>query len=179
LALALVVAGLWWLWPTLTGAEHDVDVLVVGDGVLAEARRSIDLRIREEGLAVEWFEASDWCDDIGRLATVVDDVGPARVVLAFDGADACVGAATAAIGDADGVAVVVPGAGPDPAAVAAAGFLTVDPTRLIGAPGEPVELPCEWWEQPCLPAGTPVRGADGALTEAGAERLARVVAASL
>ena len=42
--LAAVVAGVWWLWPTLTDAEHDVDVLVVGDGMLAEARRSIELR---------------------------------------------------------------------------------------------------------------------------------------
>jgi hypothetical protein len=178
-AVAVVVAGVWWIWPTLTDAEHDVDVLVVGDGMLAEARRSIELRVREEGLSVEWFESSGWCDDIGRLASVVDDVEPARVVVAFDGSAACVDDAASVIGSTDGVAVVVPGAGPDPATVAAAGFHTVDPTRLIGAPGGLVELPCEWWEQSCVPTGTPVRGPDGALTEAGAERLARMVVASL
>ena len=78
------MVGVWWLWPTLTGADDDVDVLVVGDGMLAEARRSIELRVREEGLSVEWYEASDWCDDIGTLASVVDDTEPARVVVAFD-----------------------------------------------------------------------------------------------
>jgi len=178
LTLTAVVAGVWWLWPTLTGAEHDIDVLVVGDGMLAEARRSIELRVREEGLFVEWYESSGWCDEIGRLASDVDDVEPGRVVVAFDGAAACVDAAATAIGSADGVAVVVPGAGPDPATVAAAGFQTVDPTRLIGAGGT-VELPCEWWEEVCEPTGTAVRSADGSLTEAGGERLARILAASL
>ncbi|HEX4983747.1 MAG TPA: hypothetical protein VFV63_18710 [Ilumatobacteraceae bacterium] len=178
LTLTAVVAGMWWLWPTLTGAEHDIDVLVVGDGMLAEARRSIELRVREEGLFVEWYESRGWCDEIGRLASEVDDVEPARVVVVFDGAAACVDAAATAIGSADGVAVVVPGVGPDPATVAAAGFRTIDPTRLIGVAGR-VELPCEWWEEPCAPTGTVVRGAGGGLTEAGGERLARVVAASL
>ena len=178
LTLAAVVAGVWWLWPTLTGADHDVDVLVVGDGMLAEARRPIEQRIREEGLFVEWYEVSGWCDEIDRLATAVDDIEPARVVVAFDATAACVDAAATAIGRAGGLAVVVPGAGPEPTTVAAAGFHTVDPTRLIGAAG-PVELPCEWWEQTCQPTGTAVRGADGGLTEAGGERLARVVAASL
>lgn len=177
--IAVVAAGVWWLWPTLTDADRDVDVLVVGDGMLADARRSIELRIREEGLSVEWFESSGWCDDIDVLASAVDDVEPARVVVAFDGAAGCLDAATSAIGDAAGVAVVVADDGPDRAAVAAAGFRTVDPSRLIGAPGGPVELPCEWWEQPCAPAGMPVRGESGALTEAGAERLARMVVAVL
>ncbi len=108
------MVGVWWLWPTLTGADHDVDVLVVGDGMLADARRSIELRVREEGLSVEWYESSDWCDDIGGLASVVDDVEPAHVVVAFDD-----GAAHASMprprrsATPDGVAVVVPGAGPD------------------------------------------------------------------
>lgn len=179
LAMAAVIAGTWWLWPTINGSERDVDVLVVSDGVLAEARRSIELRIREDGLSVEWFESSDWCDEIDMLATAVDDTEPAQVVVAFDTATACIDAAAAAIMNADGVAVVVAGAGPDPSTVAAAGFRTVDPTRLIGAPGGTTTLPCEWWEQPCAPTGTPVREADGALTESGGERLARVLAATL
>jgi hypothetical protein len=177
--VAALVAGMWWLWPTVSGSEGDVDVLVVGDGVLAEARRSIELRIREDGWSVDWLESSDWCDEIDALATVVDDTEPARVVVAFDGQTACIDAAAAAIMGADGVAVVVAGAGPDPSTVAAAGFRTVDPTRLIGAPGGTVTLPCEWWEQPCAPRGTTVRDVDGALTETGGERLARVLAATL
>jgi len=176
--LAVVVAGVWWLWPTLAGSQHHTDVLVVGDGMLGEARQSIEQQVREAGLSVEWYESSGWCDEIGGLASVVEDVEPARVVVAFDGTATCVDAAATAIGGADGVAVVIPGAGPEPTTVAAAGFDTVDPSRLIGVAGS-VELPCEWWEQTCPPTGTTVRGADGGLTEAGAERLARVVAASL
>jgi hypothetical protein len=179
LTIAAAVAGMWWLWPAVSGSARDVDVLVVGDGVLAEARRSIELRIREEGLSVDWFESDDWCDEIDALATVVDDTEPARVVVAFDGQTACIDAAAAAITGTDGVAVVVAGAGPDPSTVAAAGFRTVDPTRLIGAPDGTVTLPCEWWEQSCAPPGTTVRDVAGVLTETGGERLARVLAATL
>jgi hypothetical protein len=143
--------------------------------MLDEARRSIELRVREEGLSVEWYEPSDSCE-IGTLERVFDDVEPARVVVAFTAPDACVDAVAAAIGSANVVAVV---AGPDPAMLTAAGFRTVDPTRLIGAPGGPLVLPCEWWEAPCAPGGTDVRNADGSLTEAGGERLARVIAATL
>jgi hypothetical protein len=178
-AVAVVVGGLWWLWPTVTDSDDDVDVLVVGDGMLAEARRSIELRIREEGFSLDWFESSDWCDGIDMLARLVDDTEPARVVVAFDGATPCIDAAAGAIGSADGVAVVVPGAGAEPATVAAAGFRTVDPTDLIGAPDAAVTLPCEWWEKPCAPSGAMVRDADGRLTEPGGERLARVLAAAL
>ena len=175
----MVVAGLWWLWPTVTGSHNDVDVLVVGDGMLAEARRSIELRIREEGLSLDWFESSDWCDGIDMLRRVIDDTEPARVVVAFDEVTTCIDAAVSAIGSVDRVAVVVPGVGPDQATVAASGFRTVDPTDLIGAPDGAVTLPCEWWEQPCAPSGAVVRDADGRLTEAGGERLARVLAATL
>ena len=74
----------------------------------------------------------------------------------------------------------MPGAGPDRTTVAAAGFDTVDPTRLIGAPGGPVDAAVRV-------VGTAVRaGRHGRfaaptarLTEAGAERLARVLVASL
>ena len=77
-AMAVVVVGLWWLWPTLTGADDDVNVLVVGDGMLADARRSIEQRVREAGLSIEWYEASDWCDDDRPAGgRVIDDTEPA------------------------------------------------------------------------------------------------------
>jgi hypothetical protein len=176
--LAAVVAGVWWLWPTLTGADDDVDVLVVGDGMLADARRPIELRIREEGFTVEWREATGLCDDIGALATLIEATDPGRVVVALDDRPACPEAAITAMRGAERL-VVVAGGGPDPASLAEAGFDIVDPTRLLGAPGGPVTMPCEWWEQPCPPEGTVVRGADGGLTEAGGGRLARVLAAAL
>ncbi len=178
LASAAVVAGLWWLWPTLRGADDDIDVLVVGDGILAEARRSIELRVREEGLSVEWHEATGLCDDIHALATLVEATDPGRVVVALTDGHACPEAAATALRSTERL-VVVAGGGPDPTALAAAGFETVDPTRLIGAPGGSTVLPCEWWEQLCGPEGATVREADGTLTEAGGERLARMLVAAL
>ena len=176
--LAAVVAGVWWLWPTLTGYDDDVDVLVVGDGMLADARRSIELRVREEGFNVEWHEAAGLCDDIGALEALIERADPGRVGVALTDGPACPEAAATAMSTTDGL-VVVAGGGPDPAALAAAGFDIVDATRLIGAPGGQVTMPCEWWEQPCPPEGIVVRDADGSLTEAGGGRLARVLAAAL
>ena len=118
---------------------------------------SIELRVREAGLSIEWYEASDWCDDVGRLASVVDDIEPGRVVVAFDdGATStgneCAEAAAAAFGDTDTVAVLEPGAGPDPATLAAAGFDTDRPDPPDRrARWRRSTLPCEWWEQPCAP----------------------------
>jgi hypothetical protein len=146
--------------------------------MLADARRSIELRIREEGFTVEWREATGLCDDIGALATLIEATDPGRVVVALDDRPACPEAAITAMRGAERL-VVVAGGGPDPASLAEAGFDIVDPTRLLGAPGGPVTMPCEWWEQPCPSEGTVVRGADGGLTEAGGERLARVLAAAL
>jgi len=175
--VAIVVAG-WWLWPTLDGRDDDIDVLVVGDGVLATARRSIELRVREAGLSIEWHATQQWCDVVGGLAEVVDTVDPARIVVPLAGG-ACLEAAAVAIRDADRLVVVVSEGGPDAVAAAASGFDAIDATRLIGQAGGPVTMPCEWWEQPCAPQGVAVRAADGSLTEPGGERLARVVAAAL
>ena len=179
LGLVVLVGAGWWLWPTFDGHDDDIDVLVVGDGVLATARRSIELRVREAGLSVEWHATQQWCDDVGALAAVVDTVDPGRVVVPLTEGGACLEAAAVAIRDADRLVVVVSDAGPDAVAVAASGFDVVDATRLIGPAGGPVTMPCEWWEQPCAPQGVAVRAADGILTEPGGERLARVVATAL
>ena len=178
-AVATVVVAVWWLWPTITGADDDLDVLVVADGMLADARRPIEQRIREAGLSIEWYEASDWCDDVGRLADAIDEMEPGRVVLAFDEDPECAATAAAAFDNTDTVAVLVPGVGPDRTTLREAGYATIDPTRLIGAPGGAVSLPCEWWEEPCAPDGTVVRDTDGRLTEAGGERLARALVGAL
>lgn len=172
------VAGVWWLWPTFTGTGDDVDVLVVGDGMLTEARRPIELRIREEGLDVEWHEATDLCDDVSAFAALVETADPRRVVVALTDGPACPEAAATAMRSTGRLLVVV-GGGPDPAALSAGGFDIVDATRLIGPPGGPVTMPCEWWEKPCPPEGIAVRDGDGSLTEAGGGRLARVLAAAL
>ena len=78
------------------------------------------------------------------------------------------------------VVVAQPGGGPDAGAVAsgAVDVDVVDAARLVGGPG-PAVLPCEWWEDRCPPAGAQVRAADGRLTDLGAERVARMVAAAV
>lgn len=177
--LVVVAAGLWWLWPTFTGADDDIDVLVVADGELAEARRSVELRVREAGLSIAWREAPGLCDDVDAFSALADELDPGRVVVALGDGPACPEAAATAMHGADQLVVVAAGEGSDPAALVTAGFDVVDPTRLIGSPGGSVVLPCEWWEQPCPPGGMVVREADGSLSEAGAERLARVLVAEL
>jgi hypothetical protein len=54
--------------------------------------------------------------------------------------------------------------------------VVVDPTPLLGAPGQAV--PCQWWED--CPDGSVVPvAADGSLTVVGGERLARRLVADL
>ncbi|MGH9132660.1 MAG: hypothetical protein ACRDZZ_01890 [Ilumatobacteraceae bacterium] len=176
-AVLAVLGALWWLWPTLTGAGDDVDVLVVGDGTLAGARRSIELRVREAGLSIEWYEGAGWCGELDALASAVDVTRPAHVVVTFTPGAECLEEAAAALADV-GLLAVVDRPADDPA-VAAGGFDIVDPTRLTSTPDGPATLPCEWWEEPCPPGGTTVREADGTLTEAGGERLARILVTAL
>ena len=176
--LAAAVIGVWWLWPTLTGTDDDIDVLVVADGTLDEARRSIELRVREEGFSVEWHGATGLCDDTDAFAALIESTDPGRVVVALTDGPPCVEAAATAMRSDDRLVVVAVG-GRDLAGLAKAGFDIVDATRLVGEPGGPVTMPCEWWEQPCPPGGIVVRDADGSLTEAGGGRLARVLAAAL
>ena len=60
--------------------------------------------------------------------------------------------------------------------VAPDGVTVVDPTVLLGDDGT-VAMPCEWWDN-CV--GTiAVRGDTGDLTDAGRERLARMVSAAI
>ena len=83
------------------------------------------------------------------------------------------------------IALVQPGV-TDPAAreaIVAAGVETVDATALLGdgASDEPAptQQPCQWWDD-CAPDGiVEVRDGEGALTAAGAERLARRLAGAL
>jgi hypothetical protein len=175
-ALAVLAAGLWWTWPGLRGDGDAVDVLVLPGELLVRAERSITLRVREQGLAIEWFGSPGWCDDPDRLRSEVDDVSPDVVVVAFTDDRGCAAAAAPALAGVRRVAVVD---GPDPGEIAALGYDVVDPSRLVGQPGAAATMPCEWWEAECPPAGIEVRGPDGELTDAGGERLARMLAARL
>ncbi len=176
-AVVVVLVGLWWAWPSLT-AHDRTDVLVVDDGLLAPGREVLDQRTREDGRSVTWQPVDDaWCTDPAGLVRAVDALEPAEVVLGLQGDAACATALVGALHGRDVVAVA------DPTS-AAAGALTgaavtvVDPTRLVGAEPD-LRLPCQWWEQCDGDGRVGVRGADGTLTPAGLERVARMVVAAL
>jgi hypothetical protein len=186
--VAVAVAMLvWWAWPTWSGRDRDLDVLVAGDELLTDAQRSIELRVREEGLTVDWSTASsvsgDWCDDPAALAAEVDRLDPRHVVVSFaGGADdtTCVEDVLDALDERHVVLVSQPGDGVDIVELGdstSASVDVLDPTRLIGGPDVTVQ-PCQWWEE-CPPGGVRVRDVDGRLTDIGGERLAHMLAASL
>jgi hypothetical protein len=160
--------------------------VIVGGGQVSQASEQLQRRVRELGMSVQLREA-DACAALPEVADVVQQRSPSIVVLSpvlacgptfwEEARDAVDGARL--------VALVQPGV-TDPAArdaIAAAGVEIVDATPLLGAgtAGEaaPTHQPCQWWED-CASDGTvEVRDGDGALTAAGAERLARTLAGAL
>jgi hypothetical protein len=182
-AAAVLLVG-WWAWPTWRGDDAELDVLVVADGFLTDAERSVDLRVREEGWALDWSDAAtSWCDDPAALREEVERRDPGDVVVSFGagaGDAACVGQLVRAVESAGARVVVVdqPGSGLDVAAVDAAGGEVASPERFVGLPGDLAPRSCEWWEE-CETGSTVTRADDGALTESGGERVARVLVAAL
>lgn len=174
----LVVA--WWVWPALTRDDRP-DVLVLADGMLAGGERAVELRVREDGRTVRWapFEAT-WCAHPGQLADLVAGLDPARVVLAPATIDpACLAELAVVLRGHDPVLVAQPAAAGDPAVPAVAGLLLLDPTVLVGLPGDDPRRPCEWWEACDGDGRIAVREPSGELTAAGQERVARLVVAAL
>jgi hypothetical protein len=177
-AAAAVLVG-WWAWPSITGADDELDVLVVRDDLFDAAERSIALRVREEGKSVAWTgSGAGWCDDPVPAAELR---GAERVVVSLDGDAACLDAFVGAFGgDVPGsvLAVVRPGGALDADALAAAGLDVIDPAPLLGVPTPGATAPCEWWEE-CPPEGAVVVWDASGLTAAGGERLARSIVAGL
>lgn len=178
-AVALVLG--WWAWPSLSGADDELDVVVVRDDFLGADEREVTLRIREEGTSVEWTgSGAGWCADPVDLDALAGRAG--RIVLALDGDEACLDALATSVSDrtlGDLLAVVRPGAPLSGDALAAAGLDVVDPTALLGGPASGTSLPCEWWESPCPPTGAVVLWDDTGLTAVGAGRLGRAIVADL
>lgn len=187
LGAAAVIAVLWWWWPTLARDPERTDVLVVGDGQLAQARDPIERRLRERGLSVAWRDAGGtWCEAVEVATAARAELEPDVVVLSVrDDASACaelVELHKAALGEL--VLVIQPGPPGEGQPVEVqqrlraitAGAVLADPTNLLGTEGAR-RLPCQWWDD-CEPDGTvSVRDDSGSLTPAGGERVARVIAA--
>lgn len=194
--VACAALALWWWWPYLVRDPERVDVVVLGDGQVAEARDPLERRIRETGRSVRTLAAPvTWCDAVAQVVAETPAWSPSVVVVSVRAADpACSGFASAgddgwrrlveAARPARVVLVVQPGPVPagQPREVVEAlrlggGWIVADPTELLGEEGE-ARLPCQWWDD-CEGDGTVQVRDGGRLTPAGGERLARVVAAVL
>ena len=182
LVVAVVTLGVvaWWVWPALTRDDRP-GVLVLADGLLAGGERAVELRAREDGRTVRWapFEAT-WCEHPEQLADLVAGLDPARVVVAPATLDpACLADLAVVLGGRDPVLVAQPAAAGDPAVPTVAGLALLDPTGLVGLPGDDPRRPCEWWETCDGDGRIAVRDSSGQLTAAGQERVARMLVAAL
>jgi hypothetical protein len=175
--VASLVVVLWWSWPSLAGHDEQLDVLVVAEGELLEARRSMDLRVRQTGQSLEWIDLDpSWCGQLDELVAQIEASDPGRIVLSATGT--CLPALLDRLPDEDPVLVPVPGTTSTPEFLAGLGDTVVDPVRLIGSRTPGLVFPCEWWDR-CAEGVVVVRDETGALTPDGGERLARLVVAAL
>jgi hypothetical protein len=175
---------LWALWPTLRGPERGTDVFVIGSGDVAASTEPLERRVREAGFTIRTQTAPDWCVAASSVAARVAEIRPEYVVIGIADVGGCpgepVGTTLAALHDVRVVVVAEPGdaAVTTRAAAEARGITIADPTRLLGTDAPSIQ-PCQWWDVSCPTGSVEVRDGEGRLTAAGAERLARVVAAEI
>jgi hypothetical protein len=187
---AICVVGLsfvlWWWWPSLTRDPDRIDVAVVGVGQVTEADEAIQRRIREQGMSVAMVP-DEPCDAVDAVADELARLDPSVVVLSPSSSAACagrwddlLGAVRSTLGDATvivlgqtGVLDAATRAELDPLDVVIA-----DPTRLLGD-ASVLRSGCQWWDD-CEPDGQiSLRDDTGALTPAGAQRVARVLVGTI
>lgn len=194
---AVVLALIVWWWPSLTGAGDHVNVILAGDQEIVADSNPVIRRLRERGLEVEVHpEWTSWCDAADALGPRMADLDAEAVVLSFRHEGRCptaVGQPDMAVdrlarsAAAENIALVVVAAAQgdvEPPVAEAVGRLqangrvaVADAGRLLGGDQSAQRVNCEWWDD-CGPAGlVAVRDERGALTEAGLERVARVVVA--
>lgn len=179
--VAVMVVAVWYSWPLIGGDARTVAILT--DDALLEVVPHVNTEIRERGRNVtDLASVSDWCtlaagvddleldDDTRFLVLVLNDRGDCS-----DDPVAEVLDALAAI-DVDPVVVIVPGSFLDNEPVLLAPEVrTAVVSHLLGGPGQ-TDMQCEWWDD-CPPEGAvAVRSVDGSFTDAGLDRIARVVA---
>jgi hypothetical protein len=182
--VAALAAVLWWQWPTIAGYDKRTDVVLLTDQFLTSTERPVTYRIHEDGRSLRWISgATSWCDAAAAVQRADAEFDPAAIVLSFGNATGCDSSAlTNAVRAGHGHRVLIvtqPGRSGIETVADRAGATLIDPTRFIG--GEPVatSMPCQWWET-CTADGTiAVRSDDGALTQEGGDRVARIIVAQL
>jgi hypothetical protein len=192
---ALVAAGVlgalaWWWWPAASGRGNGTDVVVIGAGDVAAASGDLVARLREHGLSVDVAAAgpADWCTAAANIANAGNAAaliaGRRVVVIGFPALGPCdgdpVGATLDRLAGVDVVVVAQPGPASDAVrlATAARDVLLVDPAQLLGNDVPGARLACQWWDD-CADGFVVARAADGSLTAAGSQRVARAIAADI
>lgn len=184
--LCVLVLGVAWWWPRLSGRGSELGVLVVGNGQFEQSRDAIERQVRGLGLSVQWDDtATSWCDAAELLPQLLVTQRPQRIVASFVATGSCadgVAAVAKAVASSDLVVQLQPGLQSEQlvkqlAALGVSGVTWADPTALLPALG--TDAPCSWWDD-CTPGGTiAIRLLDATLTDAGAQRVARTLAAVL
>jgi hypothetical protein len=181
--VAVVVALVWWQWPTIAGHDKRTDVVLLTDGFLTATELPVVNRIHEDGRSLRWDgAATSWCDAAEAVGQAVDQFDPAAIVLSFSDATGCDATAlTNAVHAANGHSVLIvaqPGRSGIESISDRAGATLIDPTRYIGDQLTATSMPCQWWEI-CTDGTIAVRTADGDLTAEGGDRVARMIVAEL
>ncbi|MEP7113484.1 MAG: hypothetical protein ABI862_09485 [Ilumatobacteraceae bacterium] len=181
--LAVVVALLWWQWPTIARHDARTDVVLLTDGFLTSTQLPVTNRIHEDGRSLRWdTDATSWCDAADAVRRAVDQFDPAALVLSFADATGCDATALeAAVHAAKGHSVVIvaqPGRSGIEAVGDHTGATVIDPARYIGDQLAAISLPCQWWDL-CTEGTIAVRAPGGDLTAAGVDRVARMIVAEL
>ncbi len=181
-AVVVVIAGaVWYAWPLIGGDASTVAVIT--DEVMFEAVPRLNSEIRERGREViDLSPVSDWCT----MAAGVDDLelddDTRFLVLALTERGDCSSDPVAEVIEVlestgvDPVVVIVPGGHLDtePASLPP-DVRTAVVGHLLGGPDQ-LNMQCEWWDDCPADGVVPVRWSDGSFTDAGFDRIARVVA---
>jgi hypothetical protein len=181
-AVVAVIAGaVWYAWPLIGGDARTVAVIT--DEVLIDALPHLNKEIRERGREVVALSpVPDWCtlaagvgdleldDDVRFLVLAVTERGDCSEDPVVEVLETLEGTGV------DPVVVILPSSYLDTEAVSLAPEVrTAVVGHLLGGPDQ-LNMPCEWWDDCPDDGEVPVRSGDGSLTDAGLDRIARVVA---
>lgn len=175
--MLIIWATVAWWWPGITGQDAQTDVLVVGDDSFWGAKVEIDRRLREEGLTTSWSgQRIEGCSDplgIDGEPEVVAIALPVSWECGWERLEPWLGKVRSDIGEAR-LVVVVPwmdvARSEEMARDPFDGMSVIDPRSLISE--EPAD--CLWWDE-CPGVGEVETVVADSLTQAGRERLARIL----
>lgn len=181
MGLVVLLVGVWWWWPGITGDPEDVDVHLVIGSDLDGVDQPIERRLREEGFRLTRASMpSDWCDAAEAVREL--PAGGIRVVVWAPPAPECDGPALVddlieGSGDRRLIVVRLPNDDVDlMTEFDRRGVTVIETTGLLGEPGRAVE--CLWWED-CPESGVIELWNGDELGPEGVERVARRIVADV